>query len=183
MEVTNAQKHAALRFHFTWESVRASRVTRSDTRQERAHSVEQHRNAFSSRQSLVQMNTVADGLASLSFREVEQKERKKKRDSGYRKKAKGRRQFSMSAKWWILQRRFHKSISPYSETQRKYSTALELSLLTNSPVWTKLLWQSKKCKKDFTLFALNISPWLFSLSISLHDTFINITSFQSNVHS
>lgn len=43
----------ALRIHFTWESVRASRVTRRDTRQERAHSVEQHRNAFSSGQSLV----------------------------------------------------------------------------------------------------------------------------------
>lgn len=47
--------------------MRASRITRRDTRQERAHSVEQHRNTFSSGQSLVKMDTVADGLASLSF--------------------------------------------------------------------------------------------------------------------
>lgn len=47
--------------------MRASRVTSRNTRQERAHSVEQHRNAFSSGQSFVQMSTVADGLASFSF--------------------------------------------------------------------------------------------------------------------
>lgn len=69
--------------------MRASRVTRRDTRQERAHSVEQHWNTFSSGQSLVQMNTVADGLASLSFhqekrkkREKEDGEKKEKRDKG-----------------------------------------------------------------------------------------------------
>lgn len=47
------RKHMQLSQYFTWESVRASRVTRRDTRQERAHSVEQHRNTFSSGQSLV----------------------------------------------------------------------------------------------------------------------------------
>lgn len=42
--------------------------------------MEKHRNAFSIGQSFVQMNTVADGLASLSFhhgkRKGEEKERK-----------------------------------------------------------------------------------------------------------
>lgn len=47
--------------------------------------MEQHRNAFSSGQSLVQMDTVADGLASLSFhrgnkRKEEWKERRSKRE-------------------------------------------------------------------------------------------------------
>lgn len=79
--------------------MRTSRVTRRDTRQERAHSVEQHRNAFSSGHSLVQMNTVADGLASLSFHQAERKKRKKKEREGdsENRKVKGRRQFSMWA--------------------------------------------------------------------------------------
>lgn len=66
------------RVHFTWESVRASRVTGRNTRQERAHSVEKHRNAFSSGQSFIQMSTVADGLASFSFHQGG----KKKGDDG-----------------------------------------------------------------------------------------------------
>lgn len=73
----HTQTHGALRIHFTWESVRASRVTRRDTRQERAHSVEQHRNAFSSRQSFTEMDTVADRLASLSFQKGKRVQKKK----------------------------------------------------------------------------------------------------------
>lgn len=86
VEVTNTQTHAALSTHFTWESVRASRVTRRDTRQERAHSVEQHWNTFSSGQSLVQMNTVADGLASLSFHQGKRKKRREKKDGEWKQR-------------------------------------------------------------------------------------------------
>lgn len=57
--------------------MRTSRITRRDTRQERAHSVEQHRNTFSSGQSLVKMDTVADGLASLGFHQAKIKTEKR----------------------------------------------------------------------------------------------------------
>lgn len=69
--------------------MRASRITRRDTRQERAHSVEQHRNAFSSGQSFIQVSTVADGLASFSFHQGKRKEmRKRRKASGNRKESK-----------------------------------------------------------------------------------------------
>lgn len=65
----------------------------SDTRQERADSVEEHRDTFSSGQSLVKVHTVADRLASLSFREQgqrrqEKEKRRKKEREG--KKGEGR---------------------------------------------------------------------------------------------
>lgn len=55
--------------------------------------MEQHRNAFSSGQSLVQMDTVADGLASLSFHQGTVRERAKKRrkDSGNRREVEGKK--------------------------------------------------------------------------------------------
>ena len=78
--------------------MRGSRVTRGDTGQERAHSVEQHRNTLSSGQSLVKMDTVADGLASLSFQqgrgdeeEEEEEESKKERGGKEEEIRKGRR--------------------------------------------------------------------------------------------
>lgn len=52
------------------------------------------------------MNTVADGLASLSFHQGRRKKRKKKRDSGKRKKVKERSKYSMIVKYKMLQRSF-----------------------------------------------------------------------------
>lgn len=54
--------------------------------------MEQHRNAFSSGQSFVQMSTVADGLASFSFHqgkggggeEEEEKQREQEREQKHR---------------------------------------------------------------------------------------------------
>lgn len=58
--------------------------------------MEQHRNAFSSGQSLVQMNTVADGLASLSFhqgggdkREDEEEEEEEEERQWKQKRSRG----------------------------------------------------------------------------------------------
>lgn len=52
--------------------MRAVRVVR-DTRQKRADSVQQHGHTLSGRQSFIQMHTVADRLASLSYPENKQK--------------------------------------------------------------------------------------------------------------
>lgn len=51
--------------------------------------MEQHRNAFSSGQSFIQVSTVADGLASFSFHQGKRKEmRKRRKASGNRKESK-----------------------------------------------------------------------------------------------
>lgn len=77
------------------------------------------------------MNTVADGLASLSFHQGERKKRKKKRerDSGNRKEVKGKRQYSMSAKYTFLKKvllSIHQSSISSAEKIKHFSARVSL---------------------------------------------------------